>query len=127
MPQTWAPGNTAGCPAPRRPGRTCDSPSGCRPRTGAPLHHPVETKRTSVFVSVRASVDAVRLCIMSIPNVHTHAHTNATSKYPHTTVETLCDHCNSVSNTLCVILWRYFQMRDSVLNLKIFGIATPLF
>lgn len=57
LPQMWAPGNTADCPAPQQPGRTCDSPSGCRPRTGAPLHHPVKTKQTSVCVY--ASVDAM--------------------------------------------------------------------
>lgn len=45
----WAPSNTVDCPAPQQPGRTYDSPSGCRPRTGAPLHHPVKTKLTSVF------------------------------------------------------------------------------
>lgn len=48
----WAPSNTVDCPAPQQPGRTYDSPSGCRPRTGAPLHHPVETKLTSVFLGL---------------------------------------------------------------------------
>lgn len=48
-PQTWALGNTGGCPAPQPPGRTCDSPSGYRPHTGAPLHHPVGTKHRHVW------------------------------------------------------------------------------
>jgi len=56
LPQMWAPGNTVDCPAPQQPGRTCDSPSGYRPRTGAPLHHPVKTKLTSVCASVGAAM-----------------------------------------------------------------------
>lgn len=48
-PQTWARGNTGGCPTPQPPGRTCDSPSGYRPHTGAPLRHPVGTKHRHVW------------------------------------------------------------------------------
>lgn len=74
LPQMWAPGNTADCPAPQQPGRTCDSPSGCRPRTEAPLHHPVKTKRTSVCVSVHASEDAKSVpSPESPPFAHIHA------------------------------------------------------
>lgn len=60
-PQTWAPGNTGGCPAPQQPGRTYDSPSGCRPHTGAPLHHPVGTKHRHVW---------------ACPHIFTHARVN---------------------------------------------------
>lgn len=54
LPQTWAPGNIADCPAPQQPGKIFDSLSGCRPHTGAPLHHPVKTKQTSIWVCTHA-------------------------------------------------------------------------
>lgn len=84
LPQMWAPGNTAGCPAPQQPGRTCDSPSGCRPRTGAPLHHPVKTKRTWVCVSVHAGVS---VCVMSRENPTSPSHMPA---WVHWSGESLC-------------------------------------
>ncbi len=76
LPLMWAPGNTADYPAPQQPGRTCDSPSGCRPRTGAPLHHPVKTNRTSVCVLVHRSV---RVKSRENPNSPTHMHAHPSS------------------------------------------------
>ena len=58
LPQTWAPGNTGGCPAPQQPGRTCDSPSGYRPHTGAPLHRPAGTKHRHVWACPRIFTQA---------------------------------------------------------------------
>lgn len=73
----WAPGNTVDCRAPRQPSRTCDSPSGCKPHTGAPLHHPVKTKQTSVCVCAckLRRCQCVCMCVSSWEKPSSSTHT----------------------------------------------------
>lgn len=73
LPQMWAPGNRAGCQVPQQPGRTCDSPSGCKPRTGAPLHHPVKTKTD---LSVRVCACEYRRYVSERTPIHAHTCAN---------------------------------------------------
>lgn len=104
----WAPGNTAGSPDPLQPGRTCDSPSGCRPHTGAPLHHPVKTIQTSVFASVHAWVQ-IQLSVCVLPWED--------PRFAHTSIT--WDTIIIPPRSCCVtptFLMRYFKIRDRNCN-----------
>lgn len=50
-PLMWAPDNTGGCRVLLLRGRICDSPSGWRRHTAAPLHHPEAQKQGFDFIS----------------------------------------------------------------------------